>query len=151
MSDAAPSPAPRRYVGSGRNGLITEDDARALLDEQARSGMTLQAFAVARGLKPQRLSWWKSKFAGKHDRRPARTRAATRAAAPATTTAQRFVPLVVHGATTPTRKTAPSAAVVQTPRAAYELDLGAALTLRIPHDFRDDALARIVRVLREAT
>jgi hypothetical protein len=31
------------------------------------------------------------------------------------------------------------------------LDLGRDLTLRIPHDFRDDALARIVRVLREAT
>ena len=68
MSDAAPPPAPRPYVGSGRNGLITEGDARALLDEQARSGMTLQAFAIARGLEPQRLSWWKSKFAGKHDR-----------------------------------------------------------------------------------
>lgn len=151
MSDAAPSPAPHPYVGSGRNGLITEDDARALLDEQAHSGMTLQAFAIAHGLKPQRLSWWKSKFAGKHDRRPTRTRAATRATATTTTTAQRFVPVVVHGDATPTRRTAPSAAVVHDPRAAYELDLGDALTLRIPHDFRDDALARIVRVLRGAT
>ena len=38
MSDAAPSSAPRPYVGSGRNGLITEDEARALLDEQAPAG-----------------------------------------------------------------------------------------------------------------
>lgn len=148
MSDAVPSPRP--YVGSGRNGLITEDEARALLDEQARSGMTLQDFAIARGLKPQRLSWWKSKFHGKRERRPARPRPATRAVATATPT-QRFVPVFVQGAASPTRRTATSAAVARAPTAPYELDLGHALTLRIPHDFRDDALARIVRVLREAT
>ena len=147
MSDAASSPAPRPYVGSGRNGLITEDEARSLLDEQARSGMTLQDFAVARGLKPQRLSWWKSKFTGKHRPRPPRSR--TRTASP--TAAPRFVPVVVQGATSPTRRTVPSAAVVHPAHAPYELDLGRDLTLRIPHDFRDDALARIVRVLREAT
>ena len=51
----------------------------------------------------------------------------------------------------PARRTAPSAAVDHAAHALYELDLGRGLTLRIPHDFRDDALARIVRVLREAT
>jgi len=148
MPNAAPSPAPRPYVGSGRNGLITEDDARALLEEQTRSGMTLRDFAHSRGLKPQRLSWWKSKFAGKHDRNAAGPRTT---ADPRTSAAPRFVPVVLRDAATPTRRTAPSAAVVHSPVGAYVLDLGRDVSLRIPHDFRDDALARIVRVLREAT
>ena len=116
MPNAAPSPAPRPYVGSGRNGLITEDDARALLEEQTRSGMTLRDFARSRGLEPQRLSGWKSKFAGKHDRHAARP---GRTADPRTSAA-------------PT----PSAAVVHSPADAYVLDLGRDVSLHIPHDFR---------------
>jgi hypothetical protein len=147
MSDAPPSPSPRPYVGSGRNGLITEDEARSLLEEHARSGLTLRDFAASRGLNPQRLDWWRAKFAGKHRPRPRRSRSQpTGPAAP-----PRFVPLVVARDASPTRRTAPSAGVVHAAPAPYVLDLGRDLTLCIPHDFRDDALARIVRVLREAT
>jgi hypothetical protein len=144
MSDAVPSSAPRPYVGSGRNGLITAEEARSLLDQQARSGLSLQAFARSLGIRPQRLSWWKSEFAGKHAPRARRP-------SPADAAAPRFLPVVVPGDSSPTRRTAPSAAVIAAAPARYELLVGDALTLRIPQDFRDDALARIVRVLREAT
>ena len=144
MSDAIHSSAPRPYVGSGRNGLITAEEARSLLDQQARSGLSLQAFARSLGIRPQRLSWWKSEFAGKHAPRARRP-------SPADATAPRFLPVVVPGDSSPTRRTAPSAAVIAAAPARYELLVGDALTLRIPQDFRDDALARIVRVLREAT
>lgn len=36
----------------------TEEQARAVLDAQARSGMTLRAFARREGLDPQRLRRW---------------------------------------------------------------------------------------------
>lgn len=36
----------------------TEEDARAALDAQARSGLTLRAFARREGLDPQRLRRW---------------------------------------------------------------------------------------------
>ena len=147
MSDDASAPKPAPFVGSGPNGLITEAEARALLDEQERSGMTMVQFARSKGFKPQRLEWWKSKFVGKKQPRSARTSrasAATHAATP------RFVPVLIHQGVSVSHKTAPTAAVVPAPRDAYELALGAALTLRIPHDFHDDTLARIVRVLREA-
>ena len=80
MSDAIPSSAPRPYVGSGRNGLITAEEARSLLDQQARSGLSLQAFARSLGIRPQRLSWWKSEFAGKHAPRARRPSPADAAA-----------------------------------------------------------------------
>ena len=150
MSDAPSSPSPRPYVGRGPNGLITEDEARSLLEEHARSGMSLRDFAISRGLNPPRLDWWRAKFAGKHRPRPPRSR--SKSTGPSGPTAPpRFVPVVVARDATPARRTAPPAAVDHAAHALYELDLGRGLTLRIPHDFRDDALARIVRVLREAT
>lgn len=138
--DASRPPAP--FVGRGPNGQITEDEARALLDELGRSGLTLRDFTLARGIKPQRLSWWKSKLAGKHPRRPSRP---SRAKAARSAPPPRFVPLVVD-------RPPPTVAVeaAPAPRGAYEVALGEALTLRIPHDFHDATLARIVRVLREA-
>ena len=147
MSDAASSSSPHPFVGSGPNGTLTEVDARTLLDEQAHSGLSFQHFAFARGLSPQRLSWWKSKFEGKHPPRAARR---PRGKKPRPAASPRFVPVVAAGTAPLTRRTAPTAAIVPTARGAYELALGGALTLRIPHDFADDTLARIVRVLQGA-
>lgn len=136
-------PAP--FVGSGPNGQMTETEARALLDELALSGETLHDFSVAHGFNSQRLSWWKSKFAGKHPPCAAQRSSARSKRVVAT---PRFVPVVVAEPSA-TRTVAPTAAIVPAGRAAYELALGDAFTLRIPHDFHEDSLARIVRVLRE--
>ena len=146
MSDAAPSSSPHPFLGSGPNGTLTEVDARTLLDEQAHSGLSFQHFAFARGLSPQRLSWWKSKFEGKHPPRAARR---PRGKKPRPAASPRFIPVFANTAPL-TRGAAPTAAIVPAARSAYELALGGALTLRIPHDFADDTLARIVRVLQEA-
>ncbi len=137
-----PSSPPARFVGSGPGGLITETEARALLDELAGSGMTLRDFARSKGFKPQRLDWWRAKFAGKHKHR-SRTKTPRAASAP------RFVPVVADTHSL-THRTSPSAAVVPAPRGLYELALPGAVTLRIPHDFHDESLARILRVLHEA-
>lgn len=144
MSDTASSTTPSAFLGSGRGGTLTEAEARALLDEQARSGLSFTEFARARRLSPQRLSWWKARFSGKHVDRSAH---ATRGKRPPT--APRFVPVVATG-TLPTHRTSPSAAVVPATRGVYELALPGAVTLRIPHDFHDESLARVLRVLREA-
>ena len=66
-SPAAPAP----FVGSGRNGLLTEADARSLLEEHAQSGLTLKSFAESKGLNAQRLGWWRKKFT--RERRAAKT------------------------------------------------------------------------------
>lgn len=42
----------------------TEEQARAVLDAQARSGMTLRAFARREGLDPQRLRRWERQLGG---------------------------------------------------------------------------------------
>jgi hypothetical protein len=145
---------PDATTANGRSGAarsralhLTETEARALLDEQARSGLSFADFARSRSLSRQRLGWWKAKLAGRRVDRSEHPRSGRGAPH----TPPRFVPVVLQGAASTTRRTAPSAALVHAPHAPYELDLGNALTLRIPHDFRDDALARIVRVLREAT
>jgi transposase-like protein len=38
-------------------------DAQRVLDEWQRSGDTLEAFARARGLVPQRIAWWRKRLA----------------------------------------------------------------------------------------
>lgn len=52
----------------------TEADAQRVLDEWRRSGTTLEAFARARGLVPQRIAWWRKRLA---DRVPLPTTALT--------------------------------------------------------------------------
>ncbi len=66
----------------------TAEDARQILDEWARSGKTLHAFARRRGLVPQRLWWWQKRLAGK--RRLGVTDNAAIATAPA------FLPVTVR-------------------------------------------------------
>jgi hypothetical protein len=138
---------PLSFVGSGPRGQMTESDARSLLDELAKSGESLSIFAKKRGFKPQRLSWWKYEFAGNHGPRALR---AVTLSSKHTATAPRFVPLTTAKRLT-TQKTAQTAVVVPSERTYYELTLGGSMTLRIPHDFHEDSLARIVRVLRATT
>jgi hypothetical protein len=124
MVQPRPDDAPPRFVGSGPGGTLTEKDARALLAEQARSGLTLPDFARSKGLSPQRLFWWRTKFARQK-------------APPAPPT---FVPVAV----------APPPAARAAGTAAFELVLPHGGTVRIPPDFAPDALARLLRVLAEA-
>ena len=144
MANDAFARLPAAFVGSGPNGQMTESEARALLDELSLSGETLRGFSAARGFKSQRLSWWKSKFAA--ERSPSAPQR-TSARAKGVVTPLRFVPILAAEPSA-TKRVAPTAALIPSGRAAYELALGDALTLRIPHDFHDDSLARIVRVLR---
>ena len=52
-----------RVVGSRRAGPLTEQEARLLIEEHARSGMTVSAFCLSKGFKRDRLVWWQKKFA----------------------------------------------------------------------------------------
>ena len=144
MSDTTSSPSPSAVVGGGPRGTLTEAEARALLDEQPRSGLSFTEFARSKGLPMQRLGWWKARLTGKLVDRSVHATRRTRA-----TTTPHFVPVIAAGAA-PTHRTASTAAVVPAARGVFELALPGALTLRIPHDFHEESLARILRVLREA-
>jgi hypothetical protein len=139
MQGSPATPAP--FVGSGRNGLLTEADARALLEEHAQSGQTLKSFAESKGLNGQRLGWWKKKFTREQ---AAKTRQ-RRVEAKPSARKPRFVSVVAAREVVPSGPLgAPSA------RGGYEVLLGDAMTLRVPDDFQDQTLARILRVLRVA-
>lgn len=130
------------FAGHGPFGTLTEQEARQLLQEHARSGQSLKAFALSRGLTPQRLSWWKSKFARE-------------ASSLAPSSSVPFVALALPDRTStpcPERGSAPSSepASPALPRDGYELRLDSVRSLRIPHDFQDQTLARLLRVLSEA-
>jgi hypothetical protein len=60
----------------------TEADARHVLADWQRSGLTLEAFARSRGLVPQRLAWWRKRL---------------RATRPDAITSMTFVPAEVIG------------------------------------------------------
>lgn len=131
------------FRGSGPGGTLTEVDARKLLDEHARSGLSLNAFAASRGLSGERLGWWRCRF-----------RRAEASPAPRAVPEVSFVPVTLAPTdVAPTRSSAASDASPSAPtRVAtpYELVLGGAATLRIPADFHDASLVRLVRVLTEA-
>jgi|SRR5690606_12485672 len=55
MAKSSVSGAPARW---------TADDARTLLAEQARSGLSLWRFATDRGFEPERLYRWRRKLRG---------------------------------------------------------------------------------------
>ena len=44
------------------HGQWTEIEARGVLEAWKKSGRSLEAYARARGLVPQRLHWWKTKL-----------------------------------------------------------------------------------------
>jgi hypothetical protein len=143
-SSPEPTTAIPRFRGSGPGGTLTEADARMLLDEHARSGRSLQSFAASRGRTGERLGWWRGRFR--------EAEAAT--LAPRSAPEVSFVPVTL--ATPAVAPIAPLPPAVPPPAApalattAYELVLGGAHTLRIPADFHDGTLARLLRVLTEA-
>jgi hypothetical protein len=52
----------KRRSSPSRRTQWTEADARRVLSDWQRSGHTLEAFARARGLVPQRLAWWNKRL-----------------------------------------------------------------------------------------
>jgi hypothetical protein len=133
-----------RFRGSGPGGTLTEADARTLLDEHARSGRSLKSFAASHGLTGERLGWWRGRFRDA-DAAPA---------APRSVPAVSFVPVTLAAPAVPPLATLPPPdprpAAPAPATTAYELVLGGAHTLRIPADFHDASLARLLRVLTEA-
>lgn len=55
------------------HGQWTEVEGRAALEAWKKSGLSLEKFALERGLVPQRLYWWKRKLLGKESQRPKAT------------------------------------------------------------------------------
>lgn len=53
----------KRIPPNRRRTQWTQADAKRVLDEWQRSGDTLEAFARARGLVPQRIVWWRKRLA----------------------------------------------------------------------------------------
>jgi len=80
MSDTTSSPSPSAVVGGGPGGTLTEAEARALLEEQPRSGLSFTEFARSKGLPMQRLGWWKARLTGKLVDRSVHATGRTRAA-----------------------------------------------------------------------
>ncbi len=128
--------SPPPFVGRGPDGTLTAQDARELLAECEASGMTLADFARSKGMHPQRLGWWKTKFARQA---PPPRDPPTPVTAPATP----FVPVRVL--TTPQPPAPPLSSA--TP---FEIVLGDARTLRVPQQFSATALAQLLAVLEGA-
>lgn len=98
------------------------------LDLWHKSGQSLDDFAVREGVKPAALKWWKWKLGGKkQDGQPRVSFVEVREAVPAT------VPPSV-----------PPAASVVTPVLRYEVILGNGRVVRVPAQFTEDELARVL-------
>ena len=125
--------SPPPFVGHGPDGTLTAQDARELLAEWATSGATLADFARGKGMLPQRLGWWKTKFARQAP--PPRDSPPPRPAS-----AKPFLAVRVE-----------SASAVPPPihDAPFEVVLGAR-TLRVPQRFSAPALAELLSVLEAA-
>jgi hypothetical protein len=121
------------FVGHGPDGKLTAQDARALLAEWAASGATLAEFARGKGMHPQRLGWWKKKFARQSPPPPD-------PAPPRPAPAKPFLAVRVE----PTTVAAPPIS-----DAPFEVVLGAR-TLRVPQRFSSPALAELLTVLEAA-
>lgn len=97
----------------------SEDRWRALIAAQEKSGLSVRAFAASQGLAPATMYWWRCRL---------RERPAT------------LVPVaIINRDDCPVRES--------TVREPFELVLGS-MTLRIPPDFDEQHLRRLVRALR---
>jgi hypothetical protein len=96
-----------------------EDRWRGLITAQEKSGLGVRAFAESRGIAPATMYWWRC-----------RLRQRSTALVPVAVIDRDDVP--VRGSTS---------------REPFELALGA-MTLRIPADFDEHDLQRLVRALR---
>lgn len=114
---------------------LKERQYRALLAEQAESGLALREFAAHRGIAAGTLSWWKSEIrrreAIRHGRAaPKRRRRRGRAA--------KLLPVRLNDALS-----TPSSTSV------FEVSLPGGAAVRVPADFDADAFARLVAVLNQ--
>lgn len=118
----------------------TEKFYRRLLAEQRRSGLSIRAFAQARGVPAGTLSSWSHQL---RKRDAARRR--KRGARPS------FVPVQVVGAASAlapeSRTPSASAQEVGQGQGGYEVVLGAGRVLRLPSDFDDARAATLVRLV----
>jgi hypothetical protein len=112
---------------TNRTKAETERFYRKLLDEWARSGLSLRAFGAKRGIPEGSLSSW---------RHTLKVRDAERAKAKRSLAAQ-FVPVNVVGA-------APEAGQG---RGGYEIVLGGDRVLRLPADFDGARVAALVKAM----
>jgi len=128
-----------------RSKAETETFYRGLLDEQAGSGVSLRAFAAARGIPSGTLSSWRHQL----KRRDAEARASSTERA---ATGPRFVPVSVVGsgpgaATDPTAQEPTRTGSPMCARAGYEVVLGRDRLLRLPADFDAARVAALVRAV----
>ncbi len=114
--------------------------------ELAASGLTAVAFCLGKGLHTQRLSWWKTRLA-RRDKAPAVRHRADRIQRQRVT--PRILPVVSREEVRSPREALASGPGVAA-SAGYEITLGGSIAVRVPHDFHDDSLARLLRVLQEA-
>jgi hypothetical protein len=99
----------------------------ALIEERAESGQTLRAFAEAKGVVASTLAWWGSEIKRRNARRAVLDRSESGAIP--------LVPVTIQESRVET---------------VYEVALPGGAAVRVPADFDDDSLRRLVTVL-EAT
>lgn len=123
-----------------RSKAETERFYRRLLAEQRRSGLSIRAFARARGVPAGTLSFWghelrKRDMAARRDRRK---RAAK----------SEFVPVsIVDAAGVVASAMAGSPAESKPAGGGYEIELGSGRVLRVPADFDEGRVAALVRAV----
>jgi len=106
------------------NTAETEERYRRLLTEQARSGLSVRAFARTRGVPAGTLSFWKHELKKREVARASRS-----------TSQASFVPVRIVG-----QAEAPCSA-------GYEVVLGGAVVLRMPRDFEVSRVAALVKAV----
>jgi hypothetical protein len=107
------------------HGKWSEVEARGVLEAWRRSGLPLDRYARQRGFVPQRLHWWKEKFA-------ARERFARESSSVQSPTAALLPVSVTSGA----RRGEPVTVLLRTGH-----------MLKVSHGFDEDAFARVVALL----
>lgn len=115
----------------------TEKFYRELLAERRRSGLSIRAFARARGIPAGTLSSWAHQL-----RKRDAARRGKRAAGPT------FVPVnVVGGSAVVTAPTSTEAARPARAGGGYEVEFGAGRLLRLPSDFDEARVVALVRAV----
>jgi len=117
-----------------RSKAETERFYRRLLADQARSGLSIRAFARVRGVPAGTLSAWKHELR----KRDAQVRAEREPSRP------RFVPVRVVDAGAQGQPPHEPGSLVP---GGYEVCLGAGRVLRVPRDFDEARVAALVRAV----
>jgi hypothetical protein len=98
----------------------SELEARAVLSAWRSSGVSIERFATARGIVPQRLRWWKKKLEGE---------------ASASRKSTSLLPVRIVGATEPSRG------------APVQVILPSGHIVRVGRGFDEDTFARVMAIL----